>query len=196
MMDFPVETDTGTGERLRLLGLEQDEEGEYLAVEGVVEPGVGPPMHVHYFQEERIRVETGRFGYQVQGEEARYAEPGEEIVFPAGQVHRFWGAGDGPSTGTGLVRPVGNFPWFITRLHASIRENGGRPGFFEGAFLAHRYRSEFEMMEIPAPVKRFVFPLVVALGRLLGRYRKYEDAPPPMRAPETSASSEVGGART
>jgi len=179
-MDFPVETDTGTGERLRLLGIERDEEGEYLAVEGTVDPGVGPPMHVHYFQEERIRVTSGRFGYQVLGEEARYAGPGEEIVFPAGQAHRFWGAGEGPSAGEGLVRPVGNFPWFITRLHASIRENGGKPAFFEGAFLAHRYRSEFEMIEIPLAVRRFVFPVMVALGRLLGRYRKYGDAPEPI----------------
>jgi hypothetical protein len=151
-------------------------------------------MHVHYFQEERIRVTSGRFGYQVQGEEPRYAEPGQEIVFPAGQIHRFWGAGEGPSTGTGMVRPVGNFPWFITRLHASIREHGGRPGFFEGAFLAHQYRTEFEMMEIPHAVKRFVFPVVVALGRLLGRYRKYGDAPEPIRGAQAGSTSGVGQA--
>jgi len=35
------------------------------------------------------------------------------------------------------------------------------------------------MMEIPAAVKRFVFPLVVALGRMLGKYRMYHDAPKP-----------------
>ncbi len=182
-MELPMETDTGTGERLRLLGVERDAEGEYMVVEGIVEPGAGPPMHVHFFQEERIRVVTGRIGYQVLGEEPKHADPGEEIVFPAGQVHRFWGAGEGPSTGRGIVRPVGNFPWFITRLHASIRENGGRPGFFDGAFLAHQYRSEFEMMEIPIPVKRLLFPVVVVVGRLLGKYRKYGDAPAPVRGP-------------
>jgi quercetin dioxygenase-like cupin family protein len=180
-MDLPMETDTGTGERLRLLRVERDDEGQYLVVEGTVEPGAGPPMHVHFFQEERVRVVSGRIGYQVLGEEPQYAEPGDEIVFPAGQAHRFWGAADGPSTGEGMVRPIGNFPWFITRLHASIRENGGRPGFFEGAFLVHRYRTEFDMMEIPVPVKRFVFPVVVVVGRLLGKYRKYGDAPAPMR---------------
>jgi quercetin dioxygenase-like cupin family protein len=180
-MDFPVETNTGTGERLRLLGIERDEEGrEYLAVQGFVEPNVGPPMHVHFFQEERIRVETGRIAYQVLGEEPRIAEPGEEIVFPAGQVHRFWGAGEGLSTGRGMVRPVGNFPWFITRLHESIRQNGGRPGLFDGAFLTHHFRSEFDMVEIPAFVRRVVFPAVVALGHLLGKYRKYADAPEPI----------------
>jgi hypothetical protein len=37
------------------------------------------------------------------------------------------------------------------------------------------------MAEIPAPVQRFVFPVVVALGRLLGKYNKYADAPEPVR---------------
>jgi hypothetical protein len=36
------------------------------------------------------------------------------------------------------------------------------------------------MAEIPAAVQRFVFPLVVTAGRLLGRYRKYADAPEPV----------------
>jgi len=193
-MDFPIETNTGTGERLRLLGIQRDDAGEYLRVEGVVEPNVGPPMHVHFFQEERIHVTQGRFGYQVLGEEPRFAGPGEEIVFPAGQVHRFWGAGEGTSTGRGLVRPVGNFPWFITRLHASIRENGGRPGFFDGAFLTHHFRTEFDMVEIPAFVKRVVFPLAVVLGRVLGRYRKYADAPEPMRGP-MAAGTKTGTIR-
>ncbi len=44
-----------------------------------------------------------------------------------------------------------------------------------------RYRSEFQMSEIPAAVQRFVFPVQVALGRLLGKYKKYADAPEPVR---------------
>jgi hypothetical protein len=44
-----------------------------------------------------------------------------------------------------------------------------------------RYRSEFAIMEIPAVVQRVVFPLQVAFGRLLGRYRRYADAPEPVR---------------
>jgi hypothetical protein len=43
-----------------------------------------------------------------------------------------------------------------------------------------RYRSEFEMVAIPAPVQRIVFPLLVVMGRLLGKYARYEDAPPPV----------------
>jgi hypothetical protein len=34
---------------------------------------------------------------------------------------------------------------------------------------------------IPDAVQRLVFPAQVALGRLLGKYRKYADAPEPVR---------------
>jgi mannose-6-phosphate isomerase-like protein (cupin superfamily) len=180
-MDYPVETDTGTGERLRLVRVHGEGAEAWLEIEGRAEPGVGPPMHVHFFQDEGMRVEAGRLGYVIGDGEPRYAEVGEEVIFRAGEVHRFWNAGEGEMRGVGWVSPVGNFPWFITRLHDSIRRNGGRPGLFEGAFLMRRYASEFDMMEIPSPVKRFVFPLLVALGGLLGKYRAYADAPEPMR---------------
>jgi mannose-6-phosphate isomerase-like protein (cupin superfamily) len=197
-MEFPLETDTGSGERLRLLGIEHDAEGEVLRIEGYVEPGVGPPMHVHFHQDEAIRVRKGLLGWRIRGtdgvERSGTAGPGEEVVFRAGEVHRFWSAGDEPLEGEGWVRPPGNFPWFISRLHESIRENGGeRPGFFEGAFLSWRYRHEFDMEEIPLPVRRFVFPVVVTLGSLLGRYRKYRDAPTPAPAPAPAPPPSGGG---
>jgi hypothetical protein len=36
-----------------------------------------------------------------------------------------------------------------------------------------RYRSEFGMAEIPRPVQRVVFPIVVFVGRLLGLHRRF-----------------------
>ena len=88
------------------------------------------------------------------------------------------------------MNPAGNFIWFITRLHASMAENGGgRPGLFDAAFLITHFRSEYDMMEIPAVVKRVMFPVVVALGHVLGKYRKYADAPAPLSArPEATGT--------
>lgn len=37
------------------------------------------------------------------------------------------------------------------------------------------------MLAIPALVQRLVFPLLVAIGTLLGRYGRYADAPAPVR---------------
>jgi hypothetical protein len=56
-----------------------------------------------------------------------------------------------------------------------------RPGPFDAAFLARRFRSEFGMAEIPALVQRLAFPVLVTVGRLLGKYARYADAPEPVR---------------
>ena len=53
---------------------------------------------------------------------------------------------------------------------------------FDAAYLVSRYRSEFGMADIPAPVQRFVFPVVIAVGRLFGRHRRFADAPEPRLA--------------
>jgi hypothetical protein len=85
-------------------------------------------------------------------------------------------------TCTGYVEPADNLEYFLTALYDSQRKSGGkRPDPFEAAFLARRYRSEFGMAEIPAPVQQLVFPLLVALGRVLGKSRKYAHAPEPVR---------------
>jgi hypothetical protein len=155
--------------------------GDRLEVENVVEPGAGPVMHVHH-QEEALTVLQGRIGYQRLGERARFAGPGETVAFRAGEAHKFWNAGEEDLRGTGYIEPADNVEYFLGAIFESQRRSGGsRPNLFDAAFLARRYRSEFGMAGIPAPVQRLVFPVLVAIGRLLGRYGKYADAPEPVR---------------
>jgi quercetin dioxygenase-like cupin family protein len=175
---YPRTIENGAGERLTFLR----RVGDRLEVENVVSPGSGPPMHVHHHQEEAVTVEHGRIGYQRAGEPAQFAGPGETVVFKAGEVHKFWNAGEEELKGTGYVEPADNLEYFLTALYDTMKRSGGhRPDPFDAAFLARRYRSEFGMAEIPAPVQRLVFPVLVAVGRLLGRYKKYADAPAPVR---------------
>jgi hypothetical protein len=61
-----------------------------------------------------------------------------------------------------------------------MRRRGGRPDPFDAAYLLGRYRTEFAQGDIPAPVRILGFPILRALGRLLGRDRRYADSPPPM----------------
>jgi len=156
--------------------------GDRLEGENIVKPGAGPPMHVHYHQEEGFTVIEGRIGFQRPGEPPRFAGPGERVVFKAGEPHKFWNAGDGDLRCTGHIEPADNAEYFLTELFASQKRSAGaRTDPFDAAFLTRRYRGEFGMMEIPATVQRIVFPLLVALGALLGKYRKFADAPEPVR---------------
>jgi quercetin dioxygenase-like cupin family protein len=181
MTDYPRTIDNGAGERLTFVAVRRDERGEYIECRNSVDPGAGSPMHVHHLQEEALTVERGTIGYQSEGGPEKTAGPGETVTFAPGESHRFWNAGEDELVCTGYVRPPANFEYFLTEVYASMRRRGGdRPAFFDGAYLGHHYRSEFELTEVPTPVRRLVFPVIAAAGRLLGLHRRFVDAPEPV----------------
>ena len=180
---YPRTVENGDGDRLTFLGVRRDPRGgERLELENRVSPGNGPPMHVHHLQEESLTVQSGRAGYQVRGGPERSAGPGETVTFRAGQEHRFWNAGDGALVCSGWVSPPHNLEYFLGELYASARRAGGsRPDPFDAAYLLGRYRTEFGMSGIPAPVRALAFPVLRVLGRLVGRHRRFAGAPAPVR---------------
>jgi quercetin dioxygenase-like cupin family protein len=178
---YPRTITNGGGERFTFVRRVTGPDGDRLEVEGVATPGAGPPMHVHHLQEEVIVVVSGRVGFQVPGQEPQYATAGETKVFGPGVAHKWWNAGDVELHMTGWVKPPLNLEYFLSELFAATARNGGaRPGLFDIAFLATRYRTEFTMVEIPIAVQRVVFPIVLALGFLLGKYGRFRDAPAPV----------------
>jgi hypothetical protein len=94
-------------------------------------------------------------------------------------VHKFWNAGQEDLRCTGYVQPADNLQYYLTAIYESQRESGGsRPGPFEAAFLARRFGSEFGMGDPRSGTASR--PVLLVVGRLLGRYRKYADAPEPV----------------
>lgn len=179
---YPHEIDNGGTERIKFLRRVPGVTGERLEVENVVAPGAGPPMHVHYYQEEGLTIQRGRIGYQVLGQQERFAGLGETVIFKAGVAHRFWNAGEEELHCSGYIEPADNIEYFLGELFDSTKRNGGRrPSLLEIAFLARRYRAEFGVLEVPAAVQRIVFPLQAGVGRLLGKHARYADAPEPIR---------------
>lgn len=182
MKTYPYTIENGAGEQLTFHRLVSDPAGDWVEGENVVQPGAGPPMHVHYLQEEGFTVKQGRLGYQVLDQEPRYAGEGESVVFKPGEAHRFWNAGDGELRCTSYAKPADNVEYLLGTLFASQKQNGGkRPDLFDVAYLLRRYKSEFEMVAVPSFVQRFGFPFLVTIGNLLGKYQKYVDAPEPIK---------------
>jgi mannose-6-phosphate isomerase-like protein (cupin superfamily) len=183
MSDYPHTIENGNGEQLTFVRRTSDERGELLEVENHVGPGNGPPMHVHHFQEESLTVREGKIAWVEQGGSEQTAGPGETVTFAPGVSHRFWNGGDEPLVCTGYIRPPDNIEYFLTQIYESTARNGGkRPGAFDGAYLSQRYRDEFAITEIPGPVRKLVFPVVAAVGRLFGKHKRFADAPEPRRA--------------
>ena len=89
--DLPLTIQNMTGEKLTFLKIDFKDGIEYLETESEVQPNAGPPMHVHYKQDESLTVVSGKIGYQQPGGEKKYAGVGETVLFKAGTPHKFWG---------------------------------------------------------------------------------------------------------
>jgi quercetin dioxygenase-like cupin family protein len=179
--DYPHTIENGGGESLTFLRRTTDDRGELLEVENVVKPGSGPPMHVHHRQEESLTVVSGTLGWERADGSKGTAGPGESMVFEPGDAHRFWNAGDDELRCKGYIRPPDNIEYFLAGVYDSIKRHGGkRPGAIDIAFLESRYRPEFETKIIPTPVKRVLFPILIAIGRVTGKLERYADAPEPI----------------
>ncbi len=174
MTGYPIRIENGLGETLTFNRVVATPSGDRLEGYNEVEPGAGPPMHVHWKQEEGFSVVAGRLGYQIHGQQPQYAEVGESVVFPV------WADGKEQLRCTGYVLAAGNTVYFLSEVFRSTRENGGRPNAFDAAYLLHKYRSEYGLLDIPGFVIRVVFPVLRLVGALIGRFKKYEPGPTPL----------------
>ena len=167
----------GNGEKLIFTKITVRDGIEYLEGENEVQPNAGPPMHVHHKQDECLTVTSGIMGYQLLGGEKKYAAPGEAVLFKAGIAHKFWNAGTDVLRCSAYITPADNVIYFLSEIFKSSNKNGGRPAMYDAAFLLNRYKSEFAMLEIPQLVQKAIFPVVLFFGNLVGKNKKFKDAP-------------------
>ncbi len=181
-VSYPHTIINSLGEKLSFLRIVQEPDGDKLVVENLVAPGAGPLMHTHFQQDESLTVVKGTMGYQILGQEIRFARAGESIVFERGTPHRFWNAGDGALQCTGWIKPANSIVFFLSALYDAMNKTGTeRPELFDGAYLIYRYKSEYDLPEMPVFVKKVIMPVVYFTGTLMGKYKKFEGAPQPLK---------------
>lgn len=179
---FPHTIKNCIGETLIFKEIVKEPDGDKVLVENYVTPRSGPPMHTHFLQDEALTVVNGRIGYQVQGGQPQYAGVGETIVFKRGVPHRFWNAGEDVLHCTGWVKPANTIVFFLSSVYAAQNKNGSeRPEKFDGAYLLSRYASEYDMAEMPGFVKKVILPFTYFIGRLMGKYKHFANAPEPVK---------------
>ncbi len=81
---YPHTIENGHGEQISFVRLVKDPAGDWLEVENLVQPGSGPPMHVHFKQAESLTVVSGRIGVQEFGKEPVEHGRGSTVTFQAG----------------------------------------------------------------------------------------------------------------
>ena len=160
-----------TGERLELRQF-QDDQGPWLELKGSLPPHrEGPPLHVHFDEDEGGRVISGTLAALLGGGQLEL-NAGQELNLPRGVAHRWWNAGDELLTFEGFARPLVDLDRYLQAVF-EVNNAGpeGRPPLFYMAHALRRHRATQSVLVVPAAVQALLFPLVVGLGTLLGKYR-------------------------
>lgn len=161
-----------TGEILRMRRVRDANGQTVLAIEGSLPPGTsGPPLHVHLHQREEGFVKAGSLGARI-GKETVRVPAGGSGIFPAGVVHTWWNAGDDLLKFDGQAIPAGDLDRYLQALFAVLNANpSGRPSIFYMAHVLWRHRHSQAIALPPRTIQRIVFPLILLVGRVLGKYR-------------------------
>ena len=161
-----------TGEILRMRRVRDAQGRIVLTIEGSLPSHAsGPPVHVHLQQREEGSVKAGLLGARV-GKEKIVASAGGSAVFPAGVIHTWWNAGEDLLEFNGRVIPAVDLDRFLQGIFAVVNAGAsGRPSIFYVAHVLWRHRHTQAVMVPPRAIQRIVFPLILLVGRVLGKYR-------------------------
>lgn len=178
---YPHSIKNCIGETLIFKELLQEEDGDRLLVENFVGQGIGPVMHTHWLQDECLTVLKGRLGYEIKGQGKKYITEGETILFERGTPHRFWNDGEEILHCKGWIKPANTVVFFLSAVFdAQNKSRTAKPEMFDGAYLLTRYASEYDLTDIPIFVKKIILPLTYRLGKILGKYKHFDNAPDPV----------------
>lgn len=131
----------------------------------------GPPRHIHSLEDEAGLVTAGTLSVEIAGRRLD-AMPGQAVSLPRGVPHRWWNQGDEALAFEGSVRPAVDLDRYLQAIFEVMNAGArDRPSLFYLAHVALRHRRTQAVLIMPRPLQAILFPLVVALGTLLGRYR-------------------------
>jgi quercetin dioxygenase-like cupin family protein len=160
-----------TGERLALTRVVRGDE-VWLELKGSLPPHCeGPPLHIHFAEDEEGYVASGTLSAVVDGRRIT-AGPGESASLPRGSAHRWWNAGDEQLEFLGHARPVVDLDRYLQAVFEVMNAGAeGRPPLFYMAHAVLRHRHTQAVLLMPRPIQAVLFRVIVALGTALGRYR-------------------------
>jgi uncharacterized cupin superfamily protein len=161
-----------TGERLTLRRIKTENGIEELHLSGSLPPHrQGPPLHIHFGEDERGEVVSGTVSASVDGTQL-VVEAGGSAHFPKGSVHRWWNDGDEELVLRGVVTPAIDLDRYLQAMFEVLNAGPpGRPPIFYMAHVLHRHRNTQLALVVPRALQRVLFPIVVFLGTVLGKYR-------------------------
>jgi len=160
-----------TGERLALRRIVRD--GQLcLELKGGLPPRQdGPPLHMHFQEDEIGTVIAGTLSAEVDGRVFEI-QAGGTAPLPKGSAHRWWNAGDEPLVFEGVTKPLIDLDVYLEAAFDVLNAGpANRPPMFYMAHLAWRHRKTQAVLFAPLWLQKVLVPAIVAIGTILGRYR-------------------------
>jgi mannose-6-phosphate isomerase-like protein (cupin superfamily) len=163
-----------TGEWLSLRRVQRGNEVR-LELSGSLPPHrEGPPLHIHFAEDEEGRVASGTLSAVVDGRRMTVGTGGS-VRLPRGSVHRWWNEGDEVLVFEGYVQPVVDLDRYLQAVFEVLNASPvGRPSLFYIAHVSLRHRHTQALALMPRPLQAALFRVVVVIGILMGRYRGEE----------------------
>src|SRR6476661_3679735 len=160
------------GERLTLRRIKTDSGVEELRLTGSLPAHRrGPPLHIHFEEDEHVEVVSGTLSASVDGN-SLVIKAGDSAHFPKGSAHRWWNDGDEELVLKGVVTPGVDLDRYLQALFEVLNAGSpNRPPIFYMAHVLYRHRKTQSTLVVPRAVQRILFPIVVLLGTVLGKYR-------------------------
>ncbi len=100
-----------------------DTAGAIALLEDTVQPGYGPPPHIHLHENEAFYVLSGEFTFTVD-EQTIAAPAGTVAMVPRGQLHTFQNVGTEPGKLLAVVWPAVAFEAFVSEVGTSEPPTG------------------------------------------------------------------------
>ena len=116
----------GPGDLYRFLVTGAETGGAYFAMEAVVQPGGGPPPHIHTNEDETFYVVEGRCSIRL-GDDWVTARTGDFVNVPRGTVHCFHNDGAAPMRMILTFTPAGIEHFFEETLQRALDPTQSSP---------------------------------------------------------------------
>ena len=161
-----------TGEILRMRRVRDAGGQAVLLIEGSLPPGTsGPPPHIHFHEHEEGVVKSGTLGLRIGNKKTTIAAGGNTVL-PAGVVHNWWNAGDDVLEMNGRAIPAVDLDRYLQAIFAVLNASpSGNPPVFYMVHVLWRHRHTQALAAPPRIIQQIVFPFILLVGRVLGKYR-------------------------
>ena len=179
-----------TGERITFLRTSRDTGGEYVLIEAAVAPGGGVARHVHPYQTEEFKVQSGSVEFRKDGDKV-VAHEGDSVTVEPGTIHRFKNVGVSEARFTAKVSPALEFESFLETMFALAADGKtnkkGMPNPVRMAVIANEYFDDVRAPHVPGAIQKAALSAGAAMGRLVGYTPQYVPTPAAPQAATAAA---------